>query len=103
MTVKKYIEEIEKKLEESLSKDFQQFIPEIVKNVQKVSLKKFIDEGDPVLDLLVFKGIFDSVVSKGVEEKLKDQKSISIIEGVTQTFLIELDEGEPLHFTINLN
>ena len=70
MTVKEYLIRIEEKLDQSLIGEMKEFIPRILKNLEPLSLDKFINEGDPVLELTEFRKIFDDTLSEGL--KLRD-------------------------------
>tara|TARA_B100001094_G_C18156585_1_gene786818 strand:+ start:1609 stop:1920 length:312 start_codon:yes stop_codon:yes gene_type:complete len=103
MTVKEYLIRMEEKLEESLSEQLKEFIPNIIKNLEKISLEKFIKEGDPILELQEFKKIFDDTLSKGLNDKLEDNRTISFVEGPFQTIIIKDNEGINREFSIGLN
>lgn len=89
MTVKEYLNKIEKKLDESLGGEMKEFIPRILKKLEPLSLSKFIKEGDPVLDLIEFRKIFDDTLSQGLTERLNEQGTLSVIDGVFQIIILE--------------
>jgi|TARA_R110002012_G_scaffold322077_1_gene554663 hypothetical protein len=103
MTLKEYLDRMEEKLEQSLGKELKEFIPRILKNIEKISLEKFINDGDPVLDLVEFKKIFDDTLSEGLNNRLTDKGMISFIEKEFQTIVIKDKEGNNIEFTIGLN
>jgi len=103
MTLKEYLDRMEEKLEQSLGKELKEFIPRIFKNIEKISLEKFINDGDPVLDLVEFKKIFDDTLSEGLNNRLTDKGMISFIEKEFQTIVIKDKEGNNIEFTIGLN
>ena len=76
MTLKEYLDRMEEKLEQSLGKELKEFIPRILKNIEKISLEKFINDGDPVLDLVEFKKIFDDTLSEGLNNRLTDKTDL---------------------------
>jgi hypothetical protein len=98
MTVKEYLIQIEEKLEQSLRGEMKEYIPRILSRIEPLSLHKFINEGDPVLDLVEFKKIFDDTVTKIVTDRLKTNGTLSIIEGPFQTIILKDTE-----FRIGLN
>ena len=98
MTVKQYLNRMEQKLDESLGGEMKEFIPRILKKLEPLSLNKFIKEGDPVLDLTEFRKIFDETLSQGLQEKLNQKGSLSIIDGVFQKIIID-----NMEFTMGLN
>lgn len=89
MTVKEYLIKIEEKLGQSLLGQMKEFIPRIIENLEPIALNKFIKEGDPILELTEFKKIFDDTLSQSLPEKLKDNNTLSIIEGPFQIIVLE--------------
>jgi len=103
MTVKEYLIRIEEKLDQSLIGEMKEFIPRILKNLEPLSLDKFINEGDPVLELTEFRKIFDDTLSEGLNLKLNKKGSISFIDGPFQSVIIKDSEGKNREFRVGLN
>jgi len=99
MTVQQYLDKMERQLENTLTPNLQKYIPAILERVGEVSIKKFIDEGDPVLDIMEFKLIFDKIITEAINRlttKKDDDK-------LFQTITIKDIEKKDMIFRVGLN
>ena len=99
MTVQQYLDKMERQLEETLTKNLQKYIPAILERVEKLSVEKFINEGDPVLDIIEFKTIFDRIITEALQRIYKENQE----EGIFQTITIKDLDNKTLTFRIGLN
>tara|TARA_R110000803_G_scaffold47825_4_gene99594 strand:- start:15442 stop:15753 length:312 start_codon:yes stop_codon:yes gene_type:complete len=103
MTVKEYIDKLEDQMNRSISEELKEYIPEILRTIQSRVVERFIDDGDPVLSLGEFKEIFDRVVSEGINEKIDNNNSLTITNGVFVEFFIKDDKGVINNYEYCLN
>jgi len=99
MTVQQYLDKMERQLEETLTKNLQKYIPAILERVEKLSVEKFINEGDPVLDIIEFKTIFDKIITEALQRIYNENQE----EGIFQTITIKDLDEKTLTFRIGLN
>tara|TARA_R100000908_G_C3715667_1_gene120503 strand:+ start:177 stop:476 length:300 start_codon:yes stop_codon:yes gene_type:complete len=99
MTVQQYLDKMERQLEETLTKNLQKYIPAILERVEKLSVEKFINEGDPVLDIIEFKTIFDKIITEALQRIYNQNQE----EGIFQTITIKDLDEKTLTFRIGLN
>ena len=99
MTVQQYLDKMERQLEETLTKNLQKYIPAILERVEKLSVEKFINEGDPVLDIIEFKTIFDRIITEALQRIYKENQE----EGIFQIITIKDLDNKTLTFRIGLN
>ena len=103
MTIHEYLIKMEKQLEDNLSDNLRKYIPTILEKIEGISLKKFIKEGDPVLELQQFKKIFDRIMTDSLNKELDKHKRITIDEGIFQTFIVKGDNDDIMTFSYCLN
>ena len=103
MTIQEYLIKIEEQLENSLSDNLRKYIPTILEKVGDTSLKKFIKEGDPVLELRQFKKIFDRIITESLNKELNKHKRITINEGIFQTVIVKGIDDDIMSFSYCLN
>jgi hypothetical protein len=96
MTIQEYLIKMERQLEDSLSDNLRKYIPLILEKIEGISVKKFIKEGDPVLELQQFKTIFDGIMTESLNKELDKHKRIVIEEGIFQTVLIKGDDDDDI-------
>ena len=99
MTVQQYLDKMERQLEETLTKNLQKYIPAILERVEKLSVEKFINEGDPVLDIIEFKTIFDRIITEALQRIYKENQE----EGIFQIITIKDLDNKTFTFRIGLN
>lgn len=103
MTHKEYLTKIENQLNQTLGNDLKKYIPEILKKVEKASLTKFIDEGDPILELNHFRKLFEDTISDELNKKLKEEKRMMFREDIFETLVVIDKEGGVMSFKYGLN
>ena len=103
MTHKEYLIKIEDQLNKTLGQDLKKYIPEILKKVETASLDKFLNEGDPVLELNHFRKLFEETVSDELNKKLKKDKRMIFKEDIFETLVVIDKEGEVMSFRYGLN
>tara|TARA_R110001583_G_scaffold67519_1_gene193070 strand:- start:1894 stop:2205 length:312 start_codon:yes stop_codon:yes gene_type:complete len=103
MTIQEYLIKMEEQLENSLSDNLRKYIPTILEKIGDISLKKFIKEGDPVLELQQFKTIFDKIMTDSLNKELEKSKKIVIDEGIFQTVIIKSENDDIMTFSYCLN
>jgi len=103
MTIQEYLIKMEKQLEDNLSDNLRKYIPTILEKIESISLKKFIKEGDPVLELKQFKTIFDNIMTESLNKELDKNKRIIIDEGLFHTVMIKGINEDVMAFSYCLN
>ena len=103
MTIQEYLIKMEKQLEDNLSDNLRKYIPTILEKIEGISLKKFIKEGDPVLELKQFKTIFDRIMTESLNKELDKHKRIIIDEGIFQTVIVKGVDDDIMTFGYCLN
>ena len=103
MTTQEYLIKMEKQLEDNLSDNLRKYIPTILEKIESISLKKFIKEGDPVLELKQFKTIFDNIMTESLNKELDKNKRIIIDEGLFHTVMIKGINEDVMAFSYCLN
>ena len=81
-----------------LGKDYDEFMETFAE-----VYRKFIKEGDPVLELQQFKTIFDKIMTDSLNKELEKSKKIVIDEGIFQTVIIKSENDDIMTFSYCLN
>lgn len=103
MTHKEYLSKIENELNRALHHELKKFIPNILTRVEKISLDKFINEGDPILELKQFQKLFEDVITQEMNKKLEKEKRMVIKEELFETRVLMDEKGELMRFRYCLN
>jgi len=103
MTYKEYLSKIETQLNRDLHNELKKYIPKILTRVGKISLDKFINEGDPILELKQFQKLFEEVITQEMNKQLEKEKRMVIKEELFETIVLMDEKGELMSFKYCLN